>query len=518
MARPQPIQTKRQVSRTVSIPAPTGGLNARDALAKMPVTDAVIMNNWFPTPTSVDLRNGSVDHVTGITGWVETIAHYSSPTERKLFAAAESNIYDVTTEGVVGMPVVTGLSNARLQYTNIGTAGGNFLVLVNGQDKLQGYDGTDWWIDGDGTHDITGFDTEKAINTNLFKNRLWFTEKTSMRIWYLGLQSIAGAATSIDFSTIFGLGGHLIGMTNWTIDNVSGIDDYAVFITSEGEFAIYKGTDPSTADTWALVGVFRIGRPVGNRPYIKVGSDVLLICDDGLFPLSKALLTDRSSLNLAVSNKITNLINSDVQLYSDNFGWQPILYPIGNKLIVNVPQVENSTQYQYVMNTINGSWCRFTGWNAACFEFFENDLFFGTDGKVVQCDIGTSDNGAAIALADVEQSFSYFGDTGRIKKFNMARPIIACPGILNTAITLNIDFDNSVPTSTPAFSGSSGGATWDVAPWDTSSWGSAVNIIKNWQTVNGVGYAAALRMQVSAMDLTAQWQSTDFVFEPGAVL
>lgn len=29
-------------------------------------------------------------------------------------------------------------------------------------------------------------------------------------------------------------------MANWTIDNASGVDDYAAFITSEGEVALYR--------------------------------------------------------------------------------------------------------------------------------------------------------------------------------------------------------------------------------------------------------------------------------------
>lgn len=516
MRKPAAIN-RRQVSKTVSLPAPTGGLNARDALADMPPTDAVLMDNWFPTPTSVSLRNGSSSHATGLPAWVETLMHYSGPSVQKLFGISGTAVYDVTASGAVGAAVVSGLSNARWQYTNIGTPGGNFLVMVNGADKLRGHNGSTWWRDGDGAHDITGFDTSLAISVNLFKNRLWMTEKTSMRVWYLGVQAIAGAATSIDLSTIFTRGGHLVCMANWTIDNISGINDYAVFITSEGEFAIYNGTDPSSATTWALVGVFRIGRPIGQRPYLKVGSDVLLICADGIFPLSKALLTDRSSINDAISNKIVNLVNTDVQLYIGNFGWQAVLYPIGNKLIINVPQTENSNQYQYVMNTINSSWCRFTGWNAACFETFGDNLFYGGNGVVAQADTGTDDNGAAIALADVQQAFSYFKERGRIKRFTMARPIFAAPGTINAAITLNMDYDNSLPLSTPAFSGSSGSA-WDISPWDTSPWGNATGIIKNWQTVNGVGYAAALRMQVSAMDVTVQWQSTDFVYEPGSVL
>lgn len=507
--------TKKQVSRTVSVPAPTGGLNARDSLANMPPTDAVILDNMFPTPTSVNTRNGSKNWATGLPGWAETVMHYSSAIAQKLFAASITSIFDVTSQGAVGAGVVTGLTNARFQFVNVGTPGGAYLVAVNGADKLRGFDGTSWWIDGDGTHDITGFDTSTAIQINLFKNRLWMVQQGTMMVWYLGVQSIAGAASSIDFSTLFPLGGYLVAMANWTIDNISGINDYAVFITSQGEFAVFTGTDPSSATTWSLVGVFRIGSPVGDRPFIKVGSDVLLICADGIFPLSQALLTSRSDIQKSISDKIINLINADVGMYKSNFGWQIILYPLGQKLIVNVPQVENGVQYQYVMNTRNQSWCRFVGWNAACFEFFNDNLFYGGDGVVVQADIGTDDNGSNIST-DAQQAYSYFQQQGRVKRFTMARPIFQAPGKLTAAIALNVDFNSQIPMSTPSFSGSSG-SPWG-SPWNVSPWGSVVGLIKEWQTVTGLGYAGALRMRLAIQGFTAQWMSTDYVFEPGGVL
>lgn len=499
--------------KTTSLPAPSGGLNARDAIASMPETDAVTMENWFPTPTSVDLRNGSLNHATGLPGWVETLAYYSGNITKKLLAISSGNLYDVTASGAVGAAKVTGLSNSRFQFTNIGNTGGRYIVFVNGADKLIGFDGAAYWRDGDGTHDITGVNSATLIHCNLFKNRLWFVQNQTMSAWYLGLNAIAGAAVQFDLSSVFKLGGYLMAMTNWTIDNVSGIDDYAVFITSEGEFAIYKGTDPSSASTFALVGVFRIGKPVGRRCFVKVASDAIIICADGAYPLSQALQTDRAQ-NKAISEKITNLINSDVATYGSNFGWQLMLYPLGNKFIVNVPQIENSTQYQYVMNTINDSWCKFTGWNAACWEFFNDGIYFGGNGVVTQADTGTDDNGSLIT-ANVRQAFSYF-KTHLQKRFSAIRAIFSCPGTLKAAIAVNIDFSNKPPTSTSSFTANTG-SPWNTSPWNTSPWQQGSSIIKQWQSVSGIGFAAAVNMSVSVKNLPISWMATDFVYEPGGI-
>ena len=337
-----------------------------------------------------------------------------------------------------------------------------------------------------------------------------------MKAWYLPVSSIAGAAAALDLSTVFKLGGYLMAMANWTIDNAAGIDDYAAFITSEGEVAIYQGTDPSSATTWALKGTFRTGRPIGRRCAIKVASDVMLLTTDGAFPLSKALLTDRTQLQGAVTDKIVNLFTTDVRSYSERFGWQAILHPTGSKLIVNVPSSEGSTSHQYVMNTITGAWTKFTGWNAFCWELMDDVLYFGGSTKVFKADTGGDDNGNNIET-DVQQAFSYFGMPGVQKKFTMVRPIFLSEGGITPALKLNVDFESKTPTGTPSFTANSN-ALWDVSDWDTTDWASGDNILKQWQAAFGVGYAAGLRITTASKNISLRWQATDIVFERGGVL
>lgn len=507
---------KRQKSKQDSIPAPIGGLNARDALANMKETDAVVMENWFPGTTSVDIRNGYESHATGLDA-VETLMPYNDGSSGNLFAASGDSIYDVTGSGAVGAAVVSGLSNARFEFINMATAGGNFLLAVNGADKLHGFDGTSWWEDGDTTHDITGVDTATCSHINVFKSRVWLIEKNSLSAWYLSAASIAGSATEFPLYGVLRQGGSLVAMMNWTIDNAAGVDDYAAFVTSEGEVAIYRGTDPSSSSTFALVGTFVVGRPIGKRCFLKVGADVLLLTEDGAFPLSRYLLTDRSQSQNAITDKISNLINQDIQAYRTAFGWQPILWSNGNKIIINVPTVETSISHQYVMNTITQAWCKFTGWNAFCWGVFENELYFGGDGAVYKADTGNEDNGDVIET-DVLQAYSYFNAMGRTKHFKMARPVFLSNGTINPVVGMNMDFDvNQSPVGSPSYAGG-GGAEWDVATWDETAWESGDAIIARWQTVSGTGFAGSLRIRTSSKGLTCKWQATDYVYEVGGVL
>lgn len=524
------MRVKAQASKVFSssIPAPIGGLNARDSTAAMPETDALILDNWFPSTTDVHVRNGSIYFASFSTHAIETIMAYNGVSTKKLFAVSSDGIYNVTVGGVIAAADVTPVTNARYQHVNMGTSGGNFLLAVNGADKLSGYNGTVWWKDGDGTHDITGFDTAKAININIFKSRVWMTEKDSSKAWYLPINSIAGAAVSFDFSSLFYLGGYLMGMTTWSVDNAAGLQEYAVFVSSEGEVLVYQGYDPSSSSTFALAAHFRIGRPIGRRFYNKVGSDVILLTADGAVPLSESLLADRSSINIAISDKIVNSITDDIASYKSNFGWQVILHPIGNKLIINVPQSANSRQYQYVMNTITKAWCTFgkqintSGWNANCFGLYDDKLYYGSNnGIVYQCDTGNTDATSASAsmaiTAYAKPAFSYFKAKGQEKLFTLARPIFQLNGDVQAALVLDVDFNSVLPNFNYSSVSAGSASMWDVALWDVALWSGDVQIIKDWQTVNGIGFAASLNVGViSSVDIG--WQSTDYAYQKGGIL
>jgi hypothetical protein len=591
-------RSKSQHSSTTSTPSPISGLNARDSLAAMQPTDAIVLDNFFPSPTSVDLRKGYTNWVTGFTAAIETLATYNNSTTSSLFAVSGTSVYDATTQGAVGAEKVSGLSNARWQYSNFGTTGGQYLYMVNGSDLPLIYNGSGWGnafsaafntavtsitsvgttatctmanphnlktgmsvvVSGftpagyNGTYvivvtgastftftlsgalgvttvtgivtplvnfSITAVDPTTFISINAYKNRLYFIPKNSLSIWYLPLSSLGGAASQIDFTPLFKLGGYLMSMTTWTVDNAGGVEEYAIFISSQGEVAMYAGSDPSNAATWLLKGMFRLGRPVGRRATCRVGSDVIVLGADGFYPLSKALLTDRSQSQDAISNKIVNLVSNDVQNYGDHFGWEAILYPIGSKLIVNVPQTEGTTQYQYVQNTISGAWCRFTNWNANCFALLGDSLYYGGNlvggtAVVAKADYGNSDNGAFI-FGEVKTAFNYFGSPGQIKSIKMLRPVINTSGSITPAIGVDVDFNDSPPPGSATFI-ASGGSLWNVSLWNTFYWGDVSNIKETWRQAYGVGYCAALHMKVVNNASSLQWLSVDYVYETGGVI
>jgi hypothetical protein len=504
--------TKNRISSTYSVPAPTRGWNTLDSIAEMDEKYAVILQNFIPTSSNVTLRSGSADWVTGITGTVNSLFAYNGATSSKLFAAAGANIYEVTASGVVGAAVVTGLTSDKWQYVNFATLGGYYIYLVNGVDNPLLYDGATWTpITGVSSPAITGVTTSDLINVSSFQNKLWFVENNSLRVWYLASAAIGGAANVLDLSSLFPRGGFLMAMGDWTIDSGEGVDDLAVFVTSEGEVAVYRGTDPASAATWQLVGIYQIGSPIGRRCLCKFASDLLIINQDGLQLMSSALSSSRVSIQSSVTDKIQPSITEAINTYGVNFGWETTLYSAQDVIFLNIP-VTGAAQ-QFVMNTRTKGWCNFTGWNATCFEVMEDELYFGTSTKVMKAFTGTSDAGSAIA-GEALQAFSYMG-TSSLKYFQMARPIVFTDtSNLGLLLGFNVDFDTTAPIGTPTFSSSTVGV-WDSAVWDTDIWGGSLTIRKDWQSIGGIGYTGALHMKTLSNTANMQWASTNYTYTAG---
>lgn len=506
----------RQVSKTVTLPSPVSGWNARDSLTAMGPSDAVTLTNWWPLTTECMVRQGCTEWTTGISGQVESLMVYAGGNVEEMFAVAGGSIYDVSSAGAVGAAVVSGLTNSRWQWTNIATAGGNFMYIANGVDTPYLYDGSTWAsITGVSTPAITGVTTTDLDTPIVFKNRLWFIQDNSLKTWYLPVNSIGGAAAAVDVSAVAQYGGYIVDHATWTIDAGQGVDDYYVIVTSMGEIIVYQGTDPSSANTWALKGVWRLGHPVGSRCLFKLSGDVLMISQDGLIPLGSALQSSRVNPRVALTDKIQQAVSSAVGAYGGNFGWQLLYFARENMLIMNVPVQEGQDQQQYVMNTITKSWCNFTGWSANCWALYGDQPYFGGNGTVCQAWSGASDTGSNIN-ASALQAFSNYG-TANQKRFTMMQPMFRANGSPAVSSGLNIDFMTDISPASLTFTAPTYGV-WDVGLWDVALWGGDLSVIRNWQGATGLGQYAGIVMQTATNSIETHWVSTTIVYEVGGVL
>lgn len=500
-----PLARRRAIPH--STPAPLLGWNARDPLSNMKEGYATILDNWFPEESSARVRKGYAEHVTGITGNVESLMAWNGPSSNKLFASANSAVYEVTSAGAVGSAEFSSLSSIRWQATNFENSAGSFLYIVNGADAPRYYNGSSWT-----TPTITGsgLTATNLIHVNAFKRRLFFIENNTLSFWYFPVETISGAISEFDIGPVCNKGGYLMAMGNWTLDAGDGVDDLAVFVTSEGEAVVYQGTNPGDSDAWAHVGTYQIADPIGRRCLLKYGADLLIITEIGLVPLAPYLAKGGTDKGKALTDDITKAYITEVVENKNKFGWQAVFYPQGNKVLVNVPRTNNT--HQHVMNSTTKAWCRFLDWEASCFAVFDDELYFGGSGAVYKADTGNTDDDGDIN-AEARTAFSYLGHRGRVKSIKMARPNLTTDGVVGLSIGVNVDFEDVEPSGTATFDEPSG-ADWDTAVWDDASWGGGTSIANDLLGVGGVGITAALRFQSSTQG-TIMWNSVDWLYELG---
>ncbi len=543
--RPNPQRSQVSVGR--SIPAPIGGWDAYNPLAAMPIENAVILDNWIPRAGYVEMRRGNVQQASGfVNGGVEALMAFRGlATGDKLFAASGGSVYDVTTSGAIGAALATGFKSNRWNHINFANAAGAWLIAVNGQDAPQGYNAGAWAALPalSGTSGSITLTPTSLFNVFGHKGRLHYLEKGTLHVWYPAAGAVGGACSLLDLSSIFSKGGRLIAGGNWAYQLGITADDYAVYVTDQGQVAIYQGTDPSNASDWSLIGVYDFGPPLGPKGLLKFGGDLALVTTDGVIPLSQAMKLDRAQQNqVALTAKILNAFSAAVKNYGANFGWAGILYPGatpstdvspsgGSLAIFNVavapPAYSAPTTYaqgegvlgsdsyiytsvagsntghnpvgdggvhwtqgamadganvQFVQNVMTGAWCRFTGLNAYCWELANGAIYFGSATGVFQWDIGSDDLGNAI-VGDVKSAFTDFGAAGRQKQFTMIRPLLNTTAAVKPALEIDVDYQDSTPT-----------AIATVSPQ-----GDTVAIRYDWTSAAGIGYVGAARMQVSIL-------------------
>jgi hypothetical protein len=477
------------------VPVPTGGWDAISPLAAMDPKNAVTLQNWVPRPGWIELRPG-------YTAWsqnlnssepVETLMTYRSPLGEQLFAISGGNVYNVTDEGSA-IPVWTGLASSRWQYVNFSPQGTgvHYLLAVDGQDHPLLYNGTTWT-----NPVITGVNPNLFSNVAVYQYRLWFAMNSTTQFAYLSANAIQGAANIQDFGGLWDQGGFAVAMGTWTIDGGTGPNSYAAFLSSRGQMTLYLGTDPTTVNTWNLVGTFRLPPPLGTRCMTTVGSDLAIITLQGVIPISQALPFDPSAVrSVAITSQIQNAMASAATSYQTNFGWELITYPAQTLVFLNVPTATNAAQQQFVMNALTGAWCNFTGWNANTFAIFEDQLYFGDNNSNVNLAYTGSADLVSPIFGVMECAFNYFNMPERIKRITMVQPMMVTSGTITPTIQINVDFASTAP-SAPVSTLTGLGAVWDSAIWDVSLWSGGTGILTSWLSAEGLGRAMSIQLTVN---------------------
>lgn len=496
--------------------APVKGWNSSTALAAMKPDEAIHLINWFPRTGYCEIRGGYAEHATGMTGNGKTLmVHNAMNGANTMFCATASGVYNVTSAGAVGASVAA-RTNGKHRWAMFGDATSNWLIACNGADKPLYYDGSTWTaVDGASTPALTGITTTSLRGVAVFKGRLLFVQKDSLSFWYLAAGAAGGALTEFPLDGEALRGGYLLSIAAWTRDGGSGIDDIAVFLTSQGEAILYQGTDPSDASKWSKVGTFYLGKPMSCGCMTPYGSDLVVVTENGAFLLSSVLASAQVDPKFALSLKIEDAFTEAARSYGADHGWRTMVYPAQSALIVNIPIVEDGEHEQYVMNTTTKAWCRFTEWDAEDFGVLNGELYFCHTTGVYKAWTGTSDNGSDI-VAYGKTAFSNFKTPGKNKHFKMFRPVLSVNGSINFLTDIDVDFQDEDIYGTATYSVQST-SLWDVALWDLNYWSSSLEVLREWTSPSEwMGVWAAGKIKVATSDLTVQWMATDYIYEVGA--
>ncbi|MBO7244453.1 MAG: hypothetical protein J6V53_04140 [Alphaproteobacteria bacterium] len=476
---------KRMVNRSINrlidfvYPAPVGGLNSTASFDAMNLNEAIAMDNYIPFANHVSLRKGYVPYAK-LKAPVKTLATFKSVKGvERLLAFSGGEAFDVSTP----KDCLTLSEEELLKQQGLMNKGflsddwqfalfKNRLYLTNGVDPVQVYEEDETGASygsinpaefTSGQEEVT-LNLSKMDNVFVAKQRLWFIEKGSMKVWYSeNAGEVKGKLLSFDMSAVSSFAGTLVAGATWTQDGGAGMDDLIVFITSEGEVLVYKGNNPNDANDWSLKGVYKMAAPLGKKCFIKYFGDLVLISKEGYVPLSKALpLEGANASQLAFSNKIQELVTERAKYYGAKKGWQGVLYPRGGWALFNVPTATGFEQH--VCNTMSGAWCRFVDIKSYCWDVFADRLYFGSDCYVYLFDEGYTDDKKPIH-GKIQQAFSNLG-TARYKRVTLLNPCVKSSRPFALKIYTNTDFDTSLkPYQTTI--GEAGDSRWNELKWST---------------------------------------------------
>ena len=502
----------RPGARLMHFGAPLKGLSRRSELVDGDPMLASVLTNWIVEEDRITVRPGYIKmgQIAANTPISTLVPHYSDVP--KLAAASGGNLYDTT-----GAQIATGYGGDDWGWTAYSDLSAvDYTIMVNGHDGVISWDGTTFRKEA-----VTAPTGEAWINPLAFDkvlshmNLLWFADSQNLSVYYLPLQQKSGQLTLFPLNAMFKRGGHIVAMYTWTVDGGLGLDDAICIFTSNGECSIYSGTDPAV--DFQLIGTFRFDSPMSKNSVINFGGDLYVMVASGFIPMTTMVRAEQENLgrsDIGVLKEFTDV--SDVTRAS--FGWQVILNQQTGHAICNMP-LGNGTYQQMIRRMPSQIWSKWSGVPSRCWGWLNNHTYFGTDTGGIYLG-GTeylSDNGVPIT-ADVRFAWSAFKSVAK-KQFKLMRLYTITDGLPRPFMDMEIDYDDTQPTNQPeTTAGPSGGAVWDVSPWDTSDWALPVQPRQDWQGITGFGRTGAARIRVAISGCTYSITGLDILYELGGAL
>jgi hypothetical protein len=497
-------------AQTFTVPAPTGGLNTISAGLQIPPSDCVLAYNLISSESGLRTRLGYRIWCTGLEGngsgdEVRSVLPFTGGSGGRIFVTTERGIWDcseATPNLVLEFATPSGVAGYGVASAMV-TSAGRFLLYTDEVNGLHVYTASsNSWAavsEGTGPLQISGIPPSRFVFVTLFKGRVWFVERDSSDAWYLPTGQLYGAATRFPLSAVFREGGTLVGLWNWTYDGGSGLDDSLVAVSTGGDVLVYQGTDPASASTFGLRGVWQIGATPGGRHIgTTYGGELLLLSRQGIAPLSRLVVGTAGTAEYATA-KVSNLLGRLMATRASRTEWRLVQNPEDNALMVVVPRDYNAQDVQLVQAQASRGWFLYRDLPIHSAATWNGRLWFGTlDGRLC-VHTGTVDALQDDTYESIDWSLitapSTLG-TPRQKRVGLIRPlIISESGEASYEARARYRYNPAeLDPVTLVLDG--GGTPWDTAVWDTDVWAGAplpTQTLRGGGGGTGVEVAIALR-------------------------
>ena len=538
----QAIQQQSQgASVIVNVPPPTGGWNTRDSLENMPPTDALVLDTLIPRLGRVEARKGYETFVTGIAatlsasgtaGWtgapVQTLMSLVDGSTEYFVGAMDGGLFETRTGTPAEVKSHGTYSSDYWEWTvfaDSASPAAPKIIAVNGTDTPWTYDGT--------THANwapTGPTAANLAWVMSYKNRIYAGEVNSRDFWYGDLGAIPGTMHRFPLSGVRGAQGNVLFMATMTRDTGSGPDDFAVFVTDQGQAIVYTGTWPGGGTgTWELVGVYQIPKPIpSRRAHVQLMGDVIIATELDYIFLSAAI--QKSGALILDPSKLTGDMRIMAARYKQVAEWSMHIDQKNSLIISNIPLTADTLYYQHVFDAQTLSACRFTGWNFSSFGVFNGTLYGGGTDEIYITSSSLSDDATDTETRinlDAQTAWTHFG-SNNIKHVKAVRPVLRSQGDFTYGAGVGSDFQDAVvatvestgPTSAPTYWGDDPVNTpttyWGDDPVNTPEtyWSGTVTadlgLVREWRLIGDRGVEFSFSMKAQIKDQRMDWLSTDY--------
>ena len=538
-----------------TIIAPISGLNIRDPLANMQSKYALVLDNFFPRATDLQLRKGYVLYSSCYDETQKTrppfirLLSYAPPTNTGncLFAVSDEGFIKLDTSKHT-TPIVkidSPATNGLWQSVNFSNAAGNWLWCCcgDGVNKARVYNGTKWTILDSNSKPSLDYSAE-WIDVCSFKRRLWLARRNSDVLYYLDVLAVGGREAnstlySLPLGALWNRGGSILKIMNLTLDSGSGADDYLCVFSTEGQVAVYKGSNPDNSADWGLVGIYDIPRPLGTNCFAKYGGDIILMTENGLLAFSEMFQTIEVKHSIMTSAIIHNVWLEAVEKLRKigkerNLTLQQVgqycslcLYGEQNMLIcnfINGYRYNEATKelrfshIQFVLNTDSKAWCRFKNLNMTAFTNHRDSVYCVADRYFYKFWEGYMDYKAPITAA-LKTAYMFPSGRGTNSRITLIRPTFQSQ-VRDVKYSLVIDSDYLERQRLKAPGTIMENiAYWDEAIWDESYWQGEPRVSQDWTTISHyVGKAMSMRLKIISKGHGVALVGFDLITQSGGMI